>query len=212
MNIIAHRGYWEQSQEQNSEKAFVRAFENRFGIETDIRDHAGEVVIAHDCPTGGEMPLSEFLSLHQEYQSASKSNLQLALNIKADGLTDNVAQALSDAKTQDYFVFDMSVPDALHYTKTGIVTFTRQSEYETHPSFYEEAAGVWLDCFKGTWFDAATIQSHKDNGKKICIVSPELHKRDNYIEEQWQLLLKFKNDQLVSLCTDYPHLAEEYFS
>ena len=211
MKFIAHRGFWSNIAEQNTEKAFIKALENGYGIETDVRDYNGEVVIAHDLPVGSTMPFTDFLALHQNYALSSDTPLYLAINIKADGLTSKLWDALSEAQTKDYFVFDMSVPDALHYLKQNMPTFTRQSEYEADPSFYDEATGVWIDCFNSCWFSLEVVETHLRNGKQVCIVSPELHKRENYIEEQWHKLSHLADNNRLLLCSDFPHLAEKYF-
>ena len=46
MKIISHRGFWKESKEKNSEAAFKRSFENGFGLETDIRDYNGDLVVS----------------------------------------------------------------------------------------------------------------------------------------------------------------------
>lgn len=78
----------------------------------------------------------------------------------------------------------MSVPDALLYIDLNFNVFTRQSEYEKEPSFYDKACGVWMDEFYSYWIDKNIIKKHIDNGKLVCIVSPELHKRD--YKKEWQ--------------------------
>ena len=107
----------------------------------------------------------------------------------------------------------MSVPDALGYIKHGLNIFTRQSEYEQIPSFYQEAKGIWLDEFYTHWINSQIIEEHLNNNKKICIVSPDLHKRD-YIKE-WQeykeIESKFKNANLM-LCTDKIEEARRFFN
>jgi glycerophosphoryl diester phosphodiesterase len=55
--ILAHRGYWLEPGEKNSLSAFRRAFEGGFGIETDIRDLDGELVVSHDPPTRRNAPM-----------------------------------------------------------------------------------------------------------------------------------------------------------
>ena len=106
----------------------------------------------------------------------------------------------------------MSVPDAVQYLKNDINSFTRESEYEIQPSFYNEANGVWLDEFKGHWINIDTIKKHIDNNKNICIVSSELHGRD-YMEE-WkhykEIEEKLKLRSLM-ICTDYPEYAQKFF-
>ena len=54
--IMCHRGYWSGELgiaplQKNSWEAFERAIDFGFGIETDLRDYAGSVVISHDVPT-----------------------------------------------------------------------------------------------------------------------------------------------------------------
>jgi glycerophosphoryl diester phosphodiesterase len=51
LKIISHRGFWITPSEQNTEVAFIRALECGFGIETDIRDVSGDLVISHDMST-----------------------------------------------------------------------------------------------------------------------------------------------------------------
>ncbi|WP_236845268.1 hypothetical protein [Campylobacter porcelli] len=107
----------------------------------------------------------------------------------------------------------MSVPDALGYIKYGLNVFTRQSEYETTPSFYQEAIGVWLDEFNTHWIDEKIIKTHLENNKQICIVSPDLHSRD-YLKE-WQeykqIEAKLNNSNLM-LCTDKVEEARRFFN
>ena len=50
MEIIAHRGFWRKKTDQNTIGAFKLALNNHFGIETDIRDQNGQLVISHDIP------------------------------------------------------------------------------------------------------------------------------------------------------------------
>ena len=89
--ILAHRGLWREAADQNSLAALRRALVEGFGVETDIRDFAGQLVISHDPPLAGAVPFGAFLD---EYSKLGLSQM-LALNIKADGLTRLVAGALA---------------------------------------------------------------------------------------------------------------------
>ena len=86
MEILSHRGVWQSQVEKNQEVAFSRSFDLGFGCETDLRDSGGEVVVSHDMPTGKEISFEKLL------QIMDGRNLPLALNIKADGLAENIAQ------------------------------------------------------------------------------------------------------------------------
>ncbi|MDN2816508.1 hypothetical protein PAJ50_08790, partial [Campylobacter jejuni] len=84
-------------------------------------------------------------------------NLPLAVNIKADGRQIPLKKLIQKYKITNYFVFDMSVPDALLYIDLNFNVFTRQSEYEKEPSFSDKACGIWMDEFYSHWIDKNTI-------------------------------------------------------
>lgn len=209
MIVLSHRGYWLDPSERNSQTAFERSFSLGFGTETDIRDRDSRLVISHDMPDKNCMPLEHFFEIYKKYQAP----LPLALNIKADGLQLELKRLLAEYSVDSYFVFDMAVPDGLLYTRQQMRTYTRQSEYETEPAFYELADGIWLDEFSGHWLTDEVIERHRANGKSVCIVSPELHKRDN--AQEWrhykQLEATIGKDRFM-LCTDFPKQAQEFFN
>lgn len=209
MQIISHRGYWQDPAEKNTSRAFHRSFAHGFGLETDVRDSLGKLVIAHDLPAGEELTFSEFLAIYKNYDTA----LPLAINVKADGLQALLQAELAQYQVDNYFVFDMSVPDGLVYLRHQLKAFTRQSEFENLPlSFYEHAEGVWVDCFKSDWIDHITIQQHLANQKKVCLVSPELHKREHLAAWHTFKQAEWASDPRVMLCTDYPTEAKVFFN
>ena len=212
MKIIAHRGYWIVENEKNTELAFARALNANFGIETDLRDYCGSIVVSHDIPDQSSMKFEYFLKLYLRNTNHQSLKPMLALNIKSDGLSSLVLEILERYEVTNYFVFDMSVPDSLSYINAGLKSFTRQSEFEELPSLYEDTAGVWLDCFVSTWFSEELLTSHLEAGKNVCIVSPELHRRKNYINEQWVFLREYFRCNDLILCTDFPNKAQEYFN
>lgn len=208
MIILSHRGYWKTSEEKNTRVAFDRSFSFGFGTETDLRDRNGELVISHDPAMAGAMTADDFLMLYRQYNQ----DLPLALNIKADGLQKLLAAALKKNQIQNYFVFDMSLPDMISYVKTGLRVFTRQSEYEPEPALYESVQGVWIDCFNSDWVSEKVIEGHLKNDKQVCLVSPDLHKRP--YELFWDKLanMQIASSKNVMLCTDYPEEARKIFN
>ena len=206
MKILAHRGWWETPAEKNSELAFRRAFEAGFGVETDTRDQNGVLKIAHDMPVGDQvMDLKFFFELHKAYAKAGT----IAMNIKADGLQKPLRHMMDDMGVHDLFCFDMAVPDALGYLNNGFETYTRHSEIEPVPPFYDRAHGVWLDAFFSDWISPDVIARHLEAGKKVALVSPELHGRDH--AKAWDAWAEFRGDN-IAICTDLPHLAAEKWS
>lgn len=197
LEILAHRGWWDHLDERNSPQALKRAFAAGLGIETDLRDCAGEIVIAHDPPT----PATIRWRLHdllEAYATAGRPGT-LALNIKADGLTTAVMAQLKTFGVDRYLVFDMSIPDMLQWLQAGARVFCRQSEYEPAPSLLDRSQGVWLDAFNRDWFEASVLAAHLNAGRKVAIVSPELHQRDPAVV--WATLASF-NQASILLCTD----------
>ena len=206
--IIAHRGYWLDDKEKNTKIAFERSFSLGFGTETDIRDFNGDLVISHDFPTKDSITVDMFFQIFNSFDKT----LPLALNIKSDGLQALLLKLLKKYNIENYYVFDMSVPDALGYLNKGINIYTRESEYEKTPSFYSKAKGVWLDEFLNNWITKEKIQNHIDNNKSICIVSPELHKRDYTNEwKKYRDYFDVTNNLKVNICTDKPVEAKSFF-
>lgn len=210
MQIISHRGHWTDPSEKNSLAAFERALARGFGIETDIRDLGRELVVSHDPPDDGAVRAADFFAL---YRRMNKPQLRLALNIKADGLQAMLQAMLADHGVENCFVFDMSVPDTLHYARAGIPLYARQSDIEPAPSCYDGAAGVWLDELDRHWISEEVIRAHLARGKQVCIVSPELHGRAHLpVWKEYRSYRAILDGQDWALCTDFPDQAREFFN
>lgn len=207
MNIISHRGYWNIAAEKNTLAAFERSFKIGFGIETDIRDYDGQLVISHDIARIGCPALVTVLELHKRINPA----LPLALNIKSDGLNIDLLNLLTSYHIENSFVFDMSIPDTLGYMSNAMRYFVRQSEYEPVPALYGQASGVWMDSFLEDWITERHIEVHLDAGKQVCLVSPELHKREH--GPFWERLSRMSCivSENLMLCTDFPEKARAHF-
>ena len=207
MKILSHRGFWFDPQERNSSLAFHRSLDNCFGIETDIRDDNGKVVISHDMPTRPVGTLLDFFDRVEAYSCCQ--DLIFALNIKSDGLAKTIKPLIQKYNNLDCFFFDMSIPDMREYLQLEIPVFTRISEVEQSPVWLEKSAGVWLDCFNSEWYDLSLIIDLLSQEKRVCIVSPELHGRP--YKSQWSKLRKIDHQDLM-LCTDLPGKAEVFFN
>lgn len=200
MKLLCHRGLWTDPEAKNSRAAIEDAAHSGYGTETDVRDLSGRLVISHDPPRGGELPLDAVLKVYDD------RDLTLALNIKADGLCQMVSESLASCQIP-WFAFDMSVPEMVRYAAQGVPFFTRHSDREPDPILYEAAEGVWLDGFETDWYDDSFIKNHLSNGKSVCVVSPELHGRDP--SAVWKMMKKFRNAPGLMLCTDYIDRAKE---
>lgn len=204
MLILAHRGMFQSKEDQNSISALKRAFHNGYGIETDVWASTIGALISHDvCYTDDTDMLNSLFD-------STIGEPHIALNIKSSGL--HKPGQLELPPNPNIFLFDGSIPDSLQLIKAGYKVFTRQSEYEKSPAFYELAAGVWLDQWKSDWVTFDIIQQHLRAGKRVAIVSPELHGRDH--STFWAYLKMISPESLkdVMLVTDYPAQAHEYLN
>lgn len=188
--------------------AFDRAISLGYGIETDVRDFGGRLVISHDSPDENSLLAEIFFRL----VSSCSMSIPLAINVKSDGLQVLLKSLLDQFRFQNYFVFDMSVPDGWQYVQQGLNVYSRQSEFEPVPSLFPQAAGIWVDCFlDDTWITERVLEGHLSLGKKICVVSPELHHRPHI--DFWKRLssMPFAKHDDIMICTDYPDEARRFF-
>lgn len=206
MNILSHRGYWHETGEKNTVAAFRRSFSLGYGTETDVRDCCGKLVISHDPPRGGELTLAELLALAGDAQPV------LAINIKADGLATQVAHEMARHGYRNWFVFDMSIPDTRAQLAASNPTYVRMSEVEQAPPFLDVASGVWLDAFESDGWRIAVLATLLERHLKVCLVSPELHRRAH--RPFWEQLKDsgLHLNENVSLCTDLPEDATAFFA
>ena len=208
MKFIAHRGLWYKPEEKNTLKALILAIDRGYGIETDLRDYRGKLVISHDIADSQSADVEALFKYYYE----SHSDVTLALNVKADGIQKLLIPLLEKYHITNYFLFDMSIPEYVVNVRLGLNSFTRYSDIECECVMYDKAIGIWMDSFyQDDWLAVDDIERHMSNKKKVCIVSPELHSKTK--ESVWSMLknnLTFLVDE-VYLCTDVPEAAEEYF-
>lgn len=208
MEVLAHRGLWRTSSEKNSVRSLTDAFMNGFGVETDVRDYNGKLVISHDIADETSAAFETLITTLGE----AINDHYIAINVKADGLQEKLKNLLLKYHITKYFVFDMSVPEMVQYKKYEMNYFTRHSDIERECVLYEDACGVWLDSFytKG-WLTLDIMEKHLNNGKRIGIISPEIHGFEK--EHLWGVIKDsgLNNNPELLLCTDKPGEARRYF-
>ena len=213
IQIISHRGFWEKGNEQNTMIAFSRSVINNYGIETDLRERNGEIIISHDIQVGENiLYFSEFLLLYKN----SKKNLPLFLNIKSDGMIKIIKNNLNSYDISNYYLFDMSIPETKKYAEDSCMNFiTRISDIEKYPLFINESKGFWIDSFYGNYPDFGYLDTLLNPKYIFCFVSPELHNRSEI--EFWIMLKKWIRKRKICsdkvlLCTDKPKEAFLFFN
>ena len=210
-SILAHRGMFFSESEKNSPKALRRALDDGFGIETDLRDLNGRVVISHDPPR--DSPAPSTLEWLLEQIASSPSAGRIGLNIKSDGLAAMIESELKKIglDVNQFFVFDMSAPDCLSYLKGALPVYSRISDYEPTPAFLDKSKGVWVDNFSGCFQQVKRAKDLIDQGVRVAVVSPELHRRNH--EGLWNEIVEegLHLNPLFELCTDFPVEAVNRF-
>jgi hypothetical protein len=202
---LAHRGLWAAADERNTLAAFRGAFANGWGVELDVRDLDGALVISHDPPAAGALAFGAVVDAFVDAGCPGR----IAVNVKSDGLEAMIADTLREVEPARWFAFDMSVPDTLRYARAGLPYFSRHSDVEPEPALYDGSSGVWLDDFAGGFVTQARIAAHLDAGKHVAVVSPELHGRDHAPAwREWRTWGVWSHPA-IALCTDLPDHALE---
>ena len=152
-----------------------------FGLEIDIRDNinTGKLMLCHDPFVVGEN-LETFL--------LNYCHDTLILNIKSERTELKCLEAMELCRNKNYFFLDSSFPMTnLLYNQYNITkSACRFSEYEPielYLSNKDKYDWVWVDCFTREPMTYEIQNVIKNEGKRICIVSPELQGQSNKIQE-----------------------------
>ncbi len=213
IGIVCHRGFWRKENEQNTNDSFRLALSNNYGIETDIRESNGEIIISHDIPMNDDcMSLDQLLSIYKDIGS----KLPLLLNVKCDGIKDKILFLIQKYSIENYFLFDMSIPETVHYASDKLVKFlSRLSDLEESPILLESAQGLWVDSFYGEYPSFTLLEKYVEQNYILCFVSPELHGREEktyWIRlREWIQSKDFKRNTVL-ICTDKADEAYLYFN
>jgi hypothetical protein len=125
-------------------------------------------------------------------------------------LATSLKNTLSLCDVKDWFAFDMSIPDMRNYLNERLPVFVRASDVEKDLPWLEEASGIWFDSFSPDNYDTRRISEFLDNGKRVCVVSPELHSWPH--EPLWTALKSLSCHPALMLCTDYPEDARRFLT
>ncbi len=184
MEIIIHR--------INSIKK-LKKIPNNFGVEIDLRGHKSKIILNHEPFKSGDT-LDDFL---KHYKHGT-----LILNIKEDGIEEEVIKKVKKAKVKSYFLLDVEFPyifKCLRNRQKNIAI--RFSENETI-----ETAKLFKNKFKWLWIDTVTkLPLNKKNLRiinnfKSCLVCPERWGRPNQINDykKKMKLLNFSPDAVMT--------------
>ena len=165
MEIIAHR---------RNTIALLQSTPAVCGVEVDIRTYGNDLIINHDPFLPGE----SFEDWLNNYKHGT-----LILNVKEEGLENRLISLMKAKRLDNYFFLDQSFPFLIKWSLKGLRNCAvRVSEYEsikTALSLTGKIDWVWLDCFTKLPINYEEAAELKENGFKLCLVSPELHGRNS---------------------------------
>lgn len=159
------------------------------GVEIDLRDNGDRLILAHDPFKDGE----DFEDYLKHYHHGT-----MILNIKSERIEHKVLELIRKYKIKDYFFLDSSFPMIYLLSKEGEDNVAlRYSEYEgldTILNMKNRVKWVWVDCFSRLPITSESFTLFKNNGFKLCLVSPELQGQDDRIAEYRSYL---ESEQIV---------------
>lgn len=172
----------------------------KYGIEVDIRDKNNDLIVTHD-------PFSNGIKL-KTYLNSFKHKLIIA-NIKSERIEDRVIKIFKKKKIKNYFFLDSSIPKIIDMTKRNISNIGLRVSYYENIEIAVKLKGkvkwIWYDTFMGIPKDLKEFRLLKKMNYKICLVSPELHKKKINFNSKKLILLK-KKRLIDAICT-----KEKYF-
>ena len=153
-------------------------------IEFDVRDSNGKCIVSHDAFEEG-LDLEVFLR--------EAGNRFFIVNIKSEGIEERVLDLLKNINYDNFFLLDCSFPKIVQLAKKHerriAVRFSEYESIETVLSLSDLVEWVWVDCFTKFPLTKEIYQRIKNAGMKICLVSPDLQKQSEKIQEYIDICL-----------------------
>ena len=169
--------------------------DKKFGIECDIREYNGKLILSHDPYVKGEI----FLDFIKNY-----NHNFIIINIKTSGIANDILLILNQFNINNYFFLDLSIPEIILLSKKTNKIAIRLSEYEPIENvilYKNLVKWVWVDCFNDLYIDNNMYKILRDNNFKICLVSPELQNHSCINILKFKKLLYDSNIFVDMICT-----------
>ncbi|WP_269622880.1 hypothetical protein [Prochlorococcus marinus] len=140
------------------------------GLEFDVHAYNQKLVIAHDSFHNGD-DFEDYLW--------SNRNRVLAINVKEEGIEDEIIRIANKVSLDKYFMFDLSFPVAYKMGqnyRSNICLRVSQYEMLNYKKCSDISSYLWVDTFDGSfWMTESDIENAQNNNFNLCFVSPELH-------------------------------------
>ena len=172
------------------------------GIEFDIRDSAGEIIVQHDPFKSGQ-PFKEFV----RYCPPSKFYI---VNVKSEGIETDAVRILEEAGCRDFFLLDCSIPSIVRLGRTGerrlAARFSEFESIETVERLAPFISWVWIDVFTCLPISRDLIDRVHRMGLRTCLVSPELQAQPDKISKYVSFLLS-ESAIPTAVCTKQAYIT-----
>ena len=156
-----------------------------FGVELDIRDHDGRLVINHEPYSGGE----PFEAYCRKFGHAL-----MIVDVKSEGIEGAALGVLEKNGIDNFFFLGLSFPSVVKLADAGEMRIgLRFSEYEPIEgclAMAGKAEWAWVDTFSRLPLDKPSFRKLKHAGFRTCLVCPErwgrpgdIPKYRKYLEE-----------------------------
>lgn len=223
---------------ENTLKAFKRAFENGWGIETDVRIAKGhQFVLSHDDIDQTEIPTLDELCQLAKNSAKDGQTPFIAFQIKRNKDPESgikigraVAKRVQQYGLKNSILFDAMLEEAknLHAEFPWLNLSVSVGEANYSPTIYTpnqvyslEFISVYTSAWADEWKVAGSIYNETLFKKlraaysgRIDVISPELHYNENHpLSKDLEKLKEFwKNliswDIVDGICTDYPSILK----
>jgi len=151
----------------------LKKIPKEYGVELDLRDYGGKLILQHDPFTNGE-DFEEYLN-HYNHGT-------MILNIKSERIEYKVLELIKQNNIKKYFFLDSSFPMINQLSNGGEKNLAlRFSEFEgldTIIAMTGKVDWIWVDCFTKLPITKENHSTLQKLGFKLCLVSPELQKQE----------------------------------
>jgi hypothetical protein len=188
--FIAHRV------NQLDETIAAEVFGAADGIEFDIRDTGGDIVVQHDPFLSGQL-FTDFLKF-------CPSNKFYIVNVKSEGIERRAIADLESCGIKQFFLLDCSIPMMIRLGKEGerrlAVRFSEYESLATVGTMAPFVSWVWVDVFTQLPLTSFVETFLRHRGLKLCLVSPELQCQQDKIVD-YKTLLAERGVTIDAVCS-----------
>ena len=172
----------------------------KYGVEIDVREYRGRLILQHEPFVAGEK-LEVFLK---------KFNHKFIIfNVKSERIEFKILHYVKKYKLKKYFFLDSSFPmikNLINLKEKNIACrVSDEEDIKTALNLKQKVIWIWFETqfpFKKSY---PILKKLKKNNFKICIVSPDLHKKKIKFNKNENLFLK-KNNLIDAVCVKFKNL------